>query len=175
MHYNNVLSFCSAIIWWVIHHLLPSIFQWICFRDSHGDFLVIYLQTSNERVVVHTEFLFCFLSQFLDLDFTHFVRTGLQYTSICYNSPHYAGKWRNHTEEQCTIFINARLAILKNLKCLKLKKELNTKKDYVKMSHYVLSFMVIFSSDKKLQPLEFWLKHESEANDALLLFPIQMS
>ena len=52
-----------------------------------------------------------------------------------------------------TIF-NGCLAILKNLKCLQLKKELKDKKDCVqiKMSHYtaVCSFRVIFSFDEKL-------------------------
>ena len=37
-----------------------------------------------------------------------------------------------------TIFINNRLAILTNLKCLQLKRELNNKKDCVKMIRYVL-------------------------------------
>ena len=36
-----------------------------------------------------------------------------------------------------TIFINGSLAILKNLRRLQLRKELNDKKDRVKMSHYV--------------------------------------
>ena len=50
-----------------------------------------------------------------------------------------------------TVFINGRLAILKDLKCLQLKKELNTKKDCVKMSQ---SFCVVlgspFSFEEKL-------------------------
>ena len=36
-----------------------------------------------------------------------------------------------------TIFINGRLAILKNLRCLQLKRELNDEKGCVKISHYV--------------------------------------
>ena len=54
--------------------------------------------------------------------------------------------------------INGRLAILKNLKCLQLRKELNYRKDRVKMS--MCSFRVIVSFDEKLRAfaIEFWLK-----------------
>ena len=38
----------------------------------------------------------------------------------------------------CTIFIDGRLAVLNNLKCMQLNRELNNKKDRVKMTHYVL-------------------------------------
>ena len=35
-----------------------------------------------------------------------------------------------------TIFINGCLVVLKNLRCLQLKKELDSKKDLVKISHH---------------------------------------
>ena len=37
------------------------------------------------------------------------------------------------------VFINGCFAILKHLKCVQLKKELNKERDPVKVSHYVLS------------------------------------
>ena len=54
--------------------------------------------------------------------------------------------------------IKGRLAILKNLKCLQLKKELNYRKDRVKMS--MCCFRIIVSFDERLQAfaIEFWLK-----------------
>ena len=47
-----------------------------------------------------------------------------------------------------TPFINGRLAIFENLNCPELKKELNNRKDSVKMSHCVY-FRVIVSFDEK--------------------------
>ena len=38
---------------------------------------------------------------------------------------------------EIAVYINGCLAILKNLRCLQLKKELNDKKDRVKVSHYL--------------------------------------
>ena len=45
--------------------------------------------------------------------------------------------FRHIRSSRYTKFINGRLAILKKLKCLQLKKELNKKKDRIKRSHYV--------------------------------------
>ena len=85
-------------------------------------------------------------------------------------------EWRQYLARAYTTFINGRLAILKNLYVLQLKKELNTKKDSVKMGYNGLcSFRVIFSFDEKLCAFEFWLKHESQASEAKLWFLIQMS
>ena len=49
-----------------------------------------------------------------------------------------------------TILINDCLAILKSLRCLQLKKELNNEKRCVKMSHVLFNVRLLFSFSEKL-------------------------